>query len=146
MKTLILLLALSAVSFAQIGLAVPAGTKDFELPIHASDVKAFTRKLKNGETQTWNLSGANKGTWVDSVSLFSINLILVVNFFQKGKKIPSTNFVFVAPSNLKIKKVTKGDAGFYDYISTFAPVDPAPLPPGVHIDPGMPTGFDLTVN
>ncbi|KAF1753148.1 hypothetical protein GCK72_019704 [Caenorhabditis remanei] len=130
MKTLILLLALTAVSVAQIGLAVPAGTKDFELPIHASDVKAFTRKLKNGETQTWNLSGANKGTWVDS----------------KGKKIPSTNFVFVAPSNLKIKKVTKGDAGFYDYISTFAPVDPAPLPPGVHIDPGMPTGFDLTVN
>ncbi|CAO4381765.1 unnamed protein product [Caenorhabditis nigoni] len=129
MKTLIILLSLLSVSLAQLGLALPAGTTDFELPIHASDAKAFTRKLSNGETQTWNLEGPNKGTWVDA----------------KGKKVPSSNFVFVAPDTLKIKKVTKGDAGFYDYVSKHVP-EKFDLPPGVHVDPGMPSGFELTVN
>ncbi|UMM37884.1 hypothetical protein L5515_009508 [Caenorhabditis briggsae] len=129
MKTLIILLSLLSVSLAQLGLLLPAGTTNFELPIHASDAKAFTRKLSNGQMQTWNLEGPNKGTWVDA----------------KGKKVPSSNFVIVAPATLKIKKVTKGDAGFYDYVSKLAPVK-FDLPPGVHVDPGVPSGVELTVN
>ncbi|CAL2046552.1 unnamed protein product [Caenorhabditis brenneri] len=130
MKTILLLLAVttSIYSFG-IGLAIPAGTKDFTLPIRAYEPKAFTRELKNGEKQTWNLSGPNKGTWVDA----------------KGKKISSSNFVFVAPDTLKIKKVTKEDAGIYDFIPLVELKD-IKLPPGVHVDPVAPSGVELTVN
>ncbi|CAI2352875.1 unnamed protein product [Caenorhabditis sp. 36 PRJEB53466] len=61
--------------------------------------------------------------------------------FEKGKKIPSSNFVFKAPGTLKIKKVTKEEAATYDYIEL---VKPPPPPPGVHVDP-FPRGFDLSV-
>ncbi|EGT37268.1 hypothetical protein CAEBREN_10298 [Caenorhabditis brenneri] len=129
MKTILLLLALTTAAYSVgLGLVIPVGTKDFELPIHAYEPKAFTRVLKNGEKQTWNLSGPNKGTWVDA----------------KGKKIPSSNFVFVAPDTLKIKKVTKEDAGAYDYIPSRV-VEDFSSPPGVHVDPGVPSGVDLDV-
>ncbi|CAI2352870.1 unnamed protein product [Caenorhabditis sp. 36 PRJEB53466] len=125
MKTLLLLLAsVAAASAFALGVAVPAG-EPFDLNLSSEKVKGFTRVFANGQTQTWNLDGPNKGTWVDA----------------KGKKIPSSNFVFKAPGTLKIKKVTKEEAATYDYIEL---VKPPPPPPGVHVDP-FPRGFDLSV-
>ncbi|EGT37282.1 hypothetical protein CAEBREN_17664 [Caenorhabditis brenneri] len=134
MKTIVLLLVLTILAFSYpaeygLGLAVKAGHEDLILAVRASEPKAYTRVLKNGEKQTWNLSGPNKGTWIDA----------------KGNKIPSSHFVFIAPNTLKIKKVTKEDAGIYDYIPLHEPVK-TKLPKGVHIDPILPSGFKLDVN
>ncbi|EFP12774.1 hypothetical protein CRE_05052 [Caenorhabditis remanei] len=119
MKTLLLLLALVSVSYGfALGIGVPLGEKDVALPISSEEVKAFTRTLKNGQKQVWNLSGPNKGTWVDS----------------KGKKVPSTNFVFKAPGTLIIKKLSNDDAGVYDY-EPLKVIKEEKLPPGVHVDP-----------
>ncbi|CAB05531.2 uncharacterized protein CELE_F57G8.7 [Caenorhabditis elegans] len=127
MKTIILFLALTSFAYAgSLGLAIPAGAKDVHLPITIGDIKAITRKLKNGSVETWNVVGPNKGTWVDS----------------KGKKIDSSNYSYKA-GTIVIKKVSKNDEGFYDYepLTTFAPEK---LPPGVHVDP-VQRGLDLTV-
>uniref|UniRef100_A0A1I7U3S6 DsbC domain-containing protein n=1 Tax=Caenorhabditis tropicalis TaxID=1561998 RepID=A0A1I7U3S6_9PELO len=133
MKTILLLLSLTSLSlaFGGLGIALPAGEKDFHLPIRTDkDVKAFTREFANGKKETWSLTGPNKGGWVD----------------EKGKKVDSSNFVFKAPDSLTIKKLSKADSAYYDYVSIHEPVNPGTLPPGVHIDPGMPSGIDLTVN
>uniref|UniRef100_A0A8R1HQW8 Uncharacterized protein n=2 Tax=Caenorhabditis japonica TaxID=281687 RepID=A0A8R1HQW8_CAEJA len=129
MKTLILLAtAIGATSAFAFGFAADAG-KEVTLPVAQEKVKAFTRVLKNGEKQTYNIVGPNKGTWVDA----------------KGKKIPSSNFVFREPGTLVIKKATKGDSAVYDY-EPLVTLPPTILPPGAHIDPGNPTGIELTVN
>ncbi|CAO4381764.1 unnamed protein product [Caenorhabditis nigoni] len=101
-------------------LDLPEGKEDVTLPINALEPKAFTRKLSNGETQIWDLEGPNKETWVD----------------EKGKKVPSSNFVFVAPDTLKIKKVTKEDAGFYDYYTKLNPAEVDIPPSGVQLNVG----------
>lgn len=91
MKTIILFLALTSFAYAgSLGLAIPAGAKDVHLPITIGDIKAITRKLKNGSVETWNVVGPNKGTWVDSVSVFQLGIIkgniLVENLNSDLKK------------------------------------------------------------
>ncbi|CAB3411102.1 unnamed protein product [Caenorhabditis bovis] len=110
--------------------AFPRGAKlgeRVELDLSSEKVKGFTRVFEDGKTQTWNLDGPNKGHWVD----------------EKEKKIDSSNFEFKAPGTLIIKKVTKADAAQYDYIAVPVKFD---LPPGVHVDPGMPTSVDLLIH
>ncbi|CAO4381768.1 unnamed protein product [Caenorhabditis nigoni] len=129
---IVLLLSLFSAAMSQRGLDLPEGKEDVTLPINAIEPKAFTRKLSNGETQTWNLEGPNKGTWVNA----------------KGNKVPSSNFEFVPPASLKIKKLKKEDSGFYDYIpkNPPPPIDYSDLPPGVdHIDPPEPSGVQVNI-
>ncbi|CAL2046543.1 hypothetical protein CAEBREN_07777 [Caenorhabditis brenneri] len=129
MKTLILLLAVISFAYAfNLGIGVPNGSKDVNIEVSRfGDIKSITRKLKSGGTQVWNLTGPNKGTWVDS----------------KGKKIPSSNYSFKAPGSIVIKKVSKADEGVYDY-EPLTTVKPEKLPPGVHVDPHQ-QGVELSV-
>ncbi|EGT32033.1 hypothetical protein CAEBREN_08165 [Caenorhabditis brenneri] len=125
MKTIFFLLALSASVHSFDDVNTKVGAKDVLLKFHANKAEAFTRRLSDGRFQQWNLIGSNKGTWVD----------------EKGKKVPSSNYVYVPPNSLKIKKVTKADEGSYDHVEA-----PIPLPPGVdHIDPGF-TEFFVKVD
>ncbi|CAB3411101.1 unnamed protein product [Caenorhabditis bovis] len=128
MKLLILIAAvvLLAAAYGYPGpMMAKEGATNFELQLDIRPVKSIIRTVKTGK-QIWNFSGPNKGQWVD----------------EKGKKIESSNYSIKSPATLVIKKVTKADAGIYDYEER--PEDIMTPPPGVHVDPGM-RGYKLDV-
>ncbi|CAL2046555.1 unnamed protein product [Caenorhabditis brenneri] len=128
MKPILIFLLLALVAYS-VALIQPSKVGDkVTLELSTKKVKAFTRKLANGKSQTWSLSGKNKEVWVDQ---------------ETGKAHPSTNFVYKATGTLVIKKVKKADAGNYGFIPNNAGPTTT-LPPRVHVDPII-TRIDLVV-
>ncbi|CAL2046550.1 unnamed protein product [Caenorhabditis brenneri] len=147
MKTLLILLSLVTIAYS-FGVAqyldVPVGKENVELKLATGNVKVITRKLAGSEeVQTWNVE---KKTWQDSVSLFFEGWMILRKRAER-KTDHVSQFFLQGPRNPFHQKVTKADAGFYDY-EMLKEVTEAQknLPEGVFVDvEPMLTGIELIV-